>query len=217
MKLKHLSCPSAALLFAAIGLLSRPAQADIMVSADPVTVTAGSTGNQFDVFLTNDGPGAITVAGFSFGISVANPFISFTAATASTALPYIFGANSDFGPDLIVSNTGQSLLASDLYAIQNAGATIGAGSTVGLGRISFDVLAGATPGMISVTFASSPGTTSLSDPGENDITIATLTSGSLTIAGTTPVPEPSGIALLFGVFLLILSSRTFRRRIRPED
>jgi hypothetical protein len=208
MNLKHLSHLRAPLLFAAMSLLSRPAQADTLVGALPVTAVPGSIGNQFDIFLTNDGPGSITVSGFTFEISVANPFISFTDATTSTVLPYIFDANSAFGPDLTGPATGQSLATSDLYAIPLAGATIGAGSTAGLGRVSFDVLAGATPGTFLVNFSAFP-STSLSDPNALDIPITALTSGTITIAGETSVPEPSTAALVLGV--LLLASRRLRQ------
>lgn len=214
MNLQHLSHLRTALLFAAISLLSRPVQADTVVGAVPVTVAAGSVDNQFDVFLTNDGPGSITVAGFTFEISVANPFISFTDATTSTVLPYIFDANSTFGPDLTGAVTGQSLATSDLYTIPLAGATIGAGATVGLGHVSFDVLAGATPGTFPVIFFAFPAT-SLSDPNAFDIPIGALTSGSIAISGETPVPEPSMSALMLGVFLLAVSARILGRAVLP--
>ena len=212
MKLKHLAYLRTALLLAALGLLGPLAQADMIVGAAPVTAAAGSIGNQFDVFLTNDGPGAVTVAGFTFEISVANPSISFADATTSTVFPYIFGANSLFGPDLTGPTSGQSLDVSDIYAIPLEGVTIGAGDTVGLGRVSFDVLAGANPGIFPVLFTAFP-FTSLSDPDALDIPITGLTSGSITISGESPVPEPSTGALMFGVLLVAASCRNLRHPI----
>jgi len=202
MNLRSLSHFRTALFFAALTLPGRPAQADIIVSAVPVTATAGSVGNQFDVSLTDTGPASIAVSGFTFEISVANPFISFTDATTSTVLPYIFDTNSLFGPDLTGPANGQSIAVSDLYAIPLAGVTIGAGSTVGLGRVSFDVLAGAAPGTFPVIFSAFP-STSLSDPNALDIPIATFNPGAITISGETPVPEPSLAGSVIGALLVM--------------
>src|SRR5438094_451649 len=76
------------------------ARASLVVSVQSVIATAGSLANGIDVELSNSGPSALTISGFSFGISIANSDISFTDANISTAAPYIFGADSLFGPDL---------------------------------------------------------------------------------------------------------------------
>ena len=103
--------------------IASPAAADIILSTKPVTLTAnaGSTDNAFDVTLSNTGDSDISIAVFSFGLSVTDSDIVFTKATTVTTLPYIFWGSSwaDLLFDSIVSTTppptGQSLIASDIY------------------------------------------------------------------------------------------------------
>src|SRR5262249_3004242 len=136
-------------------------RADLIVSVGSTSVDAGTTGNPLDVELTNTGPAAVTIGGFSFGVSIANPDISFTDANTSTVLQYIFAGNSLFGPDLTGPTSGQSLNTSDVFAGANNGTTLGAGTTVGIGHLLFDVAALAGPGSFAVNL-SAP-FTSLSD------------------------------------------------------
>ena len=66
------------------------------------TVTAGSSNDSFDVVLQNTGPSAVTVAGFSFGLTSSSN-VTFTDVTTATAMTYIFNGNSLFGPDIVLS------------------------------------------------------------------------------------------------------------------
>jgi hypothetical protein len=185
------------------------ARADIVISVQSVTAVAGSSGNGIDVDLTNSGPSSMTIGGFSFGISIANPAISFTDANTATAVSYIFGGNSLFGPDLTGPTSGQTLSASDLFSIPLAGVTLSAGSTVGLGHVLFDVAPGAASGFFPVNLTPFP-TTSLSDAFGSDLPVSTLLGGSITIPSAV-VPEPSStLPLVFGGALLWTAIR--RRR-----
>ena len=83
------------------------AWADLVISVGSVTADGGSTGNPLDVDLTNTGPSAVPIGGFSFGVSIANPNVSFTDANTSTAAFYIFTGNSLFGPDLTGPTSGK--------------------------------------------------------------------------------------------------------------
>ena len=148
------------MLAASSTLLTGPARAGLIVSVVSVTANAGSTSDALDITLTNTGPSAVTVGGFSFGVSVATTNITLTQANISTAAPYIFDGNSLFGP-VISTSTGQSLIASDLFAISGSGTTLG-GAEVGLGHLLFDVSQTASSGPVTVSLASFP-TTSLSD------------------------------------------------------
>jgi hypothetical protein len=176
--------------------------ASLILSVQSATVAAGSSGNGFDVQLSNSGPSAVTIAGFSFGILTANTNISFRDANISTSAPYIFGSNSLFGPDLTGPTSGQSLSTSDIFAIPLAGATLGAGITVGLGHVLFDVSPAAAVGTSLVTLAGFP-VSSLSDAAGNNVVIQTLSSGQITITGT-GVPEPSTLATVLAGIALIL-------------
>ena len=192
------------------------AQASSIVSIESVIAAAGSTGNGIDVELTNSGPSAVTIGGFSFGVSIADFDVSFTGADTSTAAAYIFGVDSLFGPILAGPTSGQSLSASDLFGIPFSGITLDAGTTVGLGRVLFDVFPNAASGSFSVNLALFP-TTSLSDESGNDVPIDVLSGGRITIIKQQPevVPEPSSLSMLFsGAAIVAILVR--RRRISTE-
>src|SRR5579884_513947 len=116
-----------------------PARADLAVSfSDPGNVAAGSTGDSFDVLLTNTGPSDVVLGAFTFEVATTSSDITFTdVTTATVADPYIFGADSLFAPDILGTTTGQDITAFDLDGAGDV--TIGAGSTVGLGHVLFNV------------------------------------------------------------------------------
>ena len=173
------------------------------------TAAVGSSGNGFDVQLTNSGPADVTIAGFTFGILTANVNISFTDANISTSAPYIFAGNSLFGPDLTGPTSGPSLSTSDVFAIPLGGATLGSGITVGLGRVLFDVSPAASAGVSPVTVAAFP-LTSLSDAAAGNVAIQTLSPGEITITGV-GVPEPAAMTTLLAGIALILGCAGKRR------
>ncbi len=218
MKLQLNSCGRQGLLstvlaaaVAAVLFCPASASASLIMSVQSATAAPGSSGNTFNVQLINTGPSAITVAGFSFGISTGNPNISFQDANTSTSAPYIFDGFSLFGPDLTGPTSGPSLNTSDVFAVALSGSTLGAGTTVGLGHILFDVSPGAAPGVFPVTLGDFP-TTGLADPTGANLPIQTLSAGQITITGTTAVPEPGTLATLFGGLALLAGSG--RRRLR---
>jgi len=195
---------------AACLLYSVPVRADSLeISIEsPINVNAGTSGNGFDVLLTNLSGPAVSLAGLTFEISVPSTDIQLSEANTATLLdPYIFSGNSLFGPNITVSNTGQDLSASDLYSVIGSGITLGAGATVGLGHILFDVSATAHSETVPVTFTAFPAT-SLSDDLSNNVPINTLTNGQIDIIGT--VPEPSYLLLLLTAGAFLLVGRTLR-------
>lgn len=212
--------PAAFILSAALAalLLFAPAsRADgLAVGIAPgTTASAGSTGNTFDVLLTNTGPSAINVAGFGFGIVTADADISFTDANTSTSAPYIFAGDSF---DVINGFTlftnslpGQTVEASDL-SNSGAGANIPVGATVALGNIVFDVASGATPGIFAVTFEDFP-TTSFADSNGGNLDF-TAADGSITITSGTPAPEPASSALLLCALALLFAIRRRRSTVQ---
>ena len=189
-----------------------PARAGLIVSVESVTANAGSTSDALDITLTNTGPSAVTVGGFSFGVSVATTNITFTQAnTSTTTAPYIFDGLSLFGP-VISTSTGQSLTASDLFANIGSGTTLGAGVEVGLGHLLFDVSQTASSGPVTVSLASFP-TTSLSDASGNNIPINSLNGGAITIQSVTAIPEPpSLVPAITGISAIALFLWRSRRR-----
>jgi hypothetical protein len=188
-----------------------PARAGIVVSLQSVSASAGSSGNTFEVDVTNTGA-PVDIAAFSFEISVApSSGVNFTGADVSTASSlYIFAGNSAFGPN-IDTLTGTTLDASDL-AVSGA-TTLGTGATLALGRVFFSVATSAPLGAAAVSFTGFPAT-SLTAMDLSNIPIDTLSNnGTITI--TAAVPEPSTLVTatlaLFGGFLLVRSKRSTDR------
>jgi hypothetical protein len=198
------SRPILALALSLIACAAAPARADLIVQVGSVVAAAGSTGNGLEVTLTNTGPDAVSIDGFSFGLSV-DPAVDLTGATTATASPYIFAGHSAFGPD-VATSVGSSLQASDAYDPAGSAAVLASGATVGLGRVLFDVSALAS-GVYTVTLEGFPAT-SLS-LGLDDVPITTLVDGSITVEAA--VPEPSS-AILAIVGVAALAARTARRR-----
>ena len=177
-------------------------RASTIISVESITSNPGTSGT-FDVSLTNEGPSNITVAAFTFGLAVNNPAISFTDANTSTVSnSYIFAGHSLFGPDLTGSNSGQSLLVSDVFSTPLSGTVVDSGATFDLGHILFTVGSNSSPGPFTVTLDDLA--TSLSDPSGTNITINTLSNGTLTVTGA---PEPSSLLLLLAGAGFILVGR----------
>jgi hypothetical protein len=175
-----------------------PARATMSFSIESVAVTSPSSGDAFEVFLTNTGS-AVDINSFTFELSISDTHFNFTSVTTATVPDtYIFAGNSLFGPNIdFPPASGQSVTASDAWVVAGNGFTVGTGVTVGLGEVFFDVTSGAAPGPYTVSFA--PSGTSLSDINGNAIPIDNLNSGTITVGGSA-VPEPSTFAL-FGVAL----------------
>lgn len=184
--------------------------------APGTSASAGSTGNAFDVLLTNTGTSAVTLAGFSFGITTADTDITFTNADTSTGAPYVFAGDSfdDINGFTLYTNSlpGQTVEASDV-SNSGAGESIAGGATVALASILFDVAPGATPGMFAVTFEDFP-TTSFSDPNGTNLDF-TAESGTITItSNTAPVPEPATGILIICALAFVFAIR--RRRATAQ-
>ena len=206
------------LLATLLGLtLTASGRADLIIVAESAVANAPSSNNNLEVILQNTGPGSVTIGGFSFGVSVTGTGINFTQADINTTTaPYIFNGNSLFGP-IISTSTGPSLTASDADA-DPAGATLAAGSTVGLGRLFFDVSPSAAPGLHTVAIAPFP-TTSLSDPSANDVPVTSLVDGQILVISTLVVPEPA--AFWSAVMALAVGgcawARARRRKVRSRQ
>ena len=194
---------------AVCAIAASPAQADeLIVSLSPLNdVAAGSTGNSFDVLLTNASASRVLIAGFTFQVLTASPDIAFIAATTATATPYIFGADSVLGPDITGFGGGSTDLgASDLDAI--GAISLAAGATIGLGHVLFNVSPTAPTEIVSFNLAGFPGT-SLSDENGGGLPIQNVGGGKFTINGPVAgVPEPATLLLL-----LLMLPLTFHRRI----
>jgi PEP-CTERM motif len=185
-------------------LISAPVEASLMITAGNVISNSPSSTNELEINLTNTGSASLSLAGFSFEIETTDSRVTLTSATTATVLPYLFAGNSLFGPIINISE-GQMLEASD-FSVAAGGITVAGGATVGLGHVLFDIAAGDSSRSVAVTLSPFP-FTSLSDPSGESISVVTLMSGSITIAGS-PVPEPSALMLAFLGLAALASIRT---------
>jgi hypothetical protein len=187
--------------------VAAPARADLILTVESVTVSAGSSDDALDVTLTNTGPSAVSIGGFSFELTTSFE-ITFTLANISTSTsPYIFVGHSLFGPVISTTGPGQTLDASDVYDVAGSGTTVASGATVGLGQVLFNV--GGATGQFAVTLAGYP-LTGLSSPQGVNVPFTSEVNGTITVAS---VPEPSSVALM-GVGLTILAGLARPRRAK---
>jgi hypothetical protein len=211
MKTNSISEPYRLLLPVAVafGLLgAAPALAGtIDVSIQSVSASAPSSGNSFEVDLTNNTASAVVIDAFSFGLLEASSTIVFTSATAATVnQTYIFaGAGNSFdvlfnGGVVSASAGAGFLIGGDLWLGAGSGFSVGAGLEVGLGEVFFNVPSGAA-GPYTVSFVA--GQTSLADINSDSIPIGNETSGTITTPSS-PVPEPSTLTL-FGLAIALLA------------
>jgi hypothetical protein len=190
------------LVLAAAGLFAMtPARAGIILQVQNAGAVPNSTGNTFEIDLTNTGPSAQNIAVFTFELSVTNTNIVFDAVDTdmNTVQPYIFAGNSldaNFSLPFASLNNAQTLAAAD-FTNSGGDVSVGAGATVGLGRVFFNVLNGAAPGPFTVSVDAFPAT-GLSDAAGANVPFS-ASDGTITITGVTP--EPSFRLLLPAILL----------------
>jgi hypothetical protein len=198
-------------------LLAAPLHAGLIMSINPsnTNAAAGSTGDFFDVILTNTTSATPGVAGFSFSLTAGNANIVFTGAT--TAAPsYVFAGDSfdnDFNSGVIrTSPDGQTLLASD-FTSSGLDVTLAGNTAVGLGRVFFRVLSTASAGPIAINIDNTAAT-SLSNARGDALPLGTSVNGTVTVTvSNNGTPEPGTACLL----LLALPALTFFRKRRNRS
>ena len=216
-------------LLVAGALASSAALADATFSIQPDTLNPaqGDIGDAFDVLLTNDGTSDLDIAGFSFGLFTTDTDITFTEADVDTIVGnYIFLGNSfvviSLSSSVISLATpvglpplpGQTLTANDATNTPGSWVTVGAGDTVDLGRVLFDVNPNAVLQSFTISFLGSPGLfnpyNNLSDENGDPINVDSLQSANSTISQTVPEPSPA-VLLPIGLTCLWMFRRLFRK------
>jgi hypothetical protein len=174
---------TAAFLVAAF-IGAAPAPPPLVISVQNTSYTAGTNNDTVEITLTNTGSIPISVGGFSFGISVGTTNLSFTGANISTTTaPYIFAASGLFSPNISVSPPnlpGQALNAEDIFSVPASGATIGAGVTVALGKVLFNIDPMTPTSMIPVSVGTTP--SSISDLNGSSVPFS-ATNGTVNVTG----------------------------------
>jgi hypothetical protein len=215
---ENIRCFKALAALAACWLLLGPraASADVVISAGTASVLPGWQG-ALEVDLTNTGPAAVTITGFTFTVQAANDNVSFSQVTqAGTTAPYIFAGNSLdtanwpafglTGPNDITlfSSSSPPMISANDTANDSLGTTLAMNQTVALGLILFSVSPTAVEGTsIAVSFLTDLGSTNLAGPVDQDTGFASAfqpdsyQSGSISV-----VPAPSTFLVSAGMLLL---------------
>jgi len=173
----------------------------------PISAIAGSSGG-FDVYLTDlsSNTAGVTIGGFSFELQTSSPDVVLTSASTGSLSPYIFSGNSFVDTYLggnLTAQTSPDLIALDFAAIPNTGTLLSDGQTLALGRVFFNVSAGAPTENVSLSFVNSFNTL-LTDPFGNPLSISSLNGGTMNVTGSTaPVPDGSSWLLLLTAILLV--------------
>jgi hypothetical protein len=186
--------------------------ADLIMNVQSVIDAAGSTGDTLDVTMTNTDPFAITnLYSFDFGLSGPGTFnLIFTGASTTTLATYIFSGNSQFAPDIARSMLpNQAVFVGDNVLLL-IGGSIGAGATVGLAHITFNLSPTAPPGPIPLTVFKD--LDSLLRLDDSPVPFSVV-NGTVTVTSATPEPATS---VLVGVALagLLGAIRHFRRHAK---
>jgi len=203
-----------AVLLAVVAIMSL--HASVILTFEPVTVTAGTSNDAFDITLTNRDASAIVIGGFSFGLTPENAGVDFLDATTSTGLPYIFAGDSLFGPDITVSVSGQSIEVSDVFDTPGGGVTILPGTSVGLGHVVFNAAPGSSTVVTPIDFAAYP-FTSLSDAMGNDVAFTDVGGAVTIVPAVVATPEPPGFGLCGAIVLLLVARRRRRSGMLRAD
>jgi hypothetical protein len=182
----------------------------------PLTAIAGSSGNQFDVLLTNLGTTSVTIAAFTFELSTTSSDVSFTGVDTTTgSIPYIFAGSSLFGPNITATNTGQDVSASDLFSVVGSGITLAAGQRIALGDVLFNVSATAPTETASLALAGFP-STSLSDELGNNLDVTSLAGGNILISRASSVSESKSVTFLI-IGIAAIFCTLARKRFSPTN
>lgn len=177
------------------------ARADVILSivVEDSTASAGSTGNFFDVILTNASTSgeSVFITGFSLDLLRPNSasYVTFTNIGINTALPYVFSVTGSFpgGPTTSVA-AGEVTLNDSANTLD--GQALAAGASLGLARVEYSVAAGAPGGLVPVTVASlGAGTTITLGSPDFPVVTPNATDGTITIQGEV-IPEPASLTML---------------------
>lgn len=187
----------------AAGLVGSSAKGSTIYSIAPASLSAhpGDVGDSFDVLFTNTGPSTLSVAAFSFEVSVADPDITLAGADfATTVSPYIFAGDSFDEDNSLTLNfvnvDGYSPQIIDAADVTNdaTGVPVLPGQSVDLGQVLFDVADPAQAGQFALSFTGEvsdiANANNLSTPDGVGIAVDSFSGGIISVSA---VPEPSSL------------------------
>jgi hypothetical protein len=215
-------CAAAAI--AVLGAAPGTAQAGFIISSETLETAPGDTG-YVQILLKNDSTTALDLTSFSVGISLDGSGVQFTGFDNQTNPSYVFGFS---GIGLMTTNSLPSTatvfsdISFDFNTFELVPISVGAGETVGLVRIAFEVDDSAATGLRAITFSGL--TTQITDADSNSYAAESVsfTADGINVQGNgsvVPTPEPTSAVLLvtgLGCLGLFKVCGPFRRRFeRP--
>jgi hypothetical protein len=182
-------------------------RSELIVGVETVSADPGESGF-LQVLLTNDSATDRELSGFSVDLGLIGPGVQLVTLDDQTAPGYIFGASGSGSLTFDPFPNGGFLLQ-DLFLDTPGFTTLGAGQTVGLGRIGFRVAEDASAGFRPLVILPGPGT---EFTGGDSLPIAglILSDGGIMV-GMTPIPEPSTLAMCLGTLAFVGGTRIRRR------
>jgi hypothetical protein len=194
------------LALATLGVASE-CRSELIVDVEMVSADPGDSGF-LQVLLTNDSATDRDLSGFSVDLELIGPGVQLISADDQTTPGYLFGASGSgiltFDP---FPNAG--FLLQDLFLDAPGFTTLGAGQTVGLGRIAFRVAGDAAAGFRPLVILPGPGT-EFTDGDSLPIAGLVLSDGGIMV-GMTAIPEPSTMLMCLGALALVGGTRIRRR------
>lgn len=209
--------PGWALMLVVVGFLMGPepgAAGPIGFDVGIGTTSAPAGGSGFfDIWLSNTGASDLDIAAFDVEVNVAtNAGLAFTGGDDATTDPYIFGTLQN-GPLVDPANplnpptVTYNLIASDFML---SGATVGAGQTVGLARVSFSLESWAA-GPIGISF----GVTNVYDGSLSLLVPDAFQAGVVTAISSVPEIDPGSLGSVIALIGAAAGLADRGRRLRP--
>jgi hypothetical protein len=203
------SIPTIALTVMLLGLTAPAAQADLIITLGDAFIAPGDTGT-LDISVASTGGDTLSAFGMELLITKSPTASSFLQFTTNQPDPtghanYVFlnhsaiansgGGLPFFSLPLDTNYSNDTILAADTYDPSPGYVTIDSMHSY-LGTVQFQIPMGAMLGdQFQISLVNDPNFTYFEDKNGDNLTVQAVLGGTVTVAGTTAVPEPSTLAL----------------------